>query len=217
MIFPQVLLDTLLAAYGPQQWWPAKSIEEMMVGAVLVQNTAWTQVAKVIEQLERLDLLAFLALRQIPEERLWQVLRPVGFFRVKSRRLKALAQFMADYQDQPDWLFQTETAQLRDLLLQVHGIGKETADAILCYGAGRPLFVVDAYGKRLLHRLGWIGPEASYDEVQSWVQARLPADAVLLGEFHALIVQHAKLHCRVRPLCLSCPLLFCPLYGSVFR
>ena len=217
MIFPQVLLDVLLAAYGPQQWWPAKSLEEMMVGAVLVQNTAWTQVAKVIVELEALGLLSFLAIAQVPEEKLWQILRPVGFFRVKSRRLKSLARFMADYQGQPERLFQIETAPLRRLLLQVHGIGKETADAMLCYGAGRPLFVVDAYSKRLFHRLGCIDPEASYDAVQTWVQAQLPADAVLLGEFHALIVQHAKQHCRARPLCLTCPLLFCPLYGSSYE
>ena len=211
------LLRTLLAAYGPQHWWPAQSVEEMMVGAILVQNTAWTQVAQVIAQMQAQQLLSMAAIRQLQEEKLWSVLRPVGFFRVKTRRLKALANCMGRYRDQPERLFQLETIPLRNTLLQVHGIGKETADAIVCYGAHRPLFVVDAYTKRLFYRLGWTAAQASYDEIQDKVQQALPRDVQPLAELHALIVQHAKSHCRARPLCHHCPLSFCPAYGKVIQ
>ncbi|MEO5341498.1 MAG: hypothetical protein H7837_13450 [Magnetococcus sp. MYC-9] len=213
----QRLFATLLAAYGPQQWWPATSIEEMMVGAILVQNTSWRQVPPVIARLQAQGLLSPAALRRVDDETLWTLLRPVGYFRVKSRRLKALADCMGRYDDRPERLFQLEILPLRNTLLQVHGIGKETADAIVCYGARRPLFVVDAYAKRLLHRLGWLSTEAvSYDVVQALVQQHMPVDADILGELHALIVQHAKHHCRSRPHCSLCPLPFCPTHGRSF-
>lgn len=212
MSLPQALFDCLLSAYGSQHWWPAKTVEEMMLSAILVQNTTWIQVVKVVAQLESQGCLSMAAIRQIPEERLWDILRPAGYFRIKTRRIKALAVFMADYQDTPDLLFQLETAALREALLQVYGIGKETADSILCYGAQRPLFVVDTYSKRLFYRLGWIGEKASYDEVQQKVQHHFPNDPLQLGEFHALIVQHAKVHCRLKPRCAHCPVLFCPFH-----
>ncbi len=209
-IRPEKLFESLFTAYGPQGWWPAATSLEMMVGAVLVQNTAWTQAAKAVERLRRADRLAPAAIRAIPEPELWELIRPAGYFRVKGRRLKALAHFLESYGDNPDRLFQLETGPLRDTLLRVHGIGKETADSILCYEAGRPLFVVDAYSKRLFNRLGWVGEKAGYDEMQGLVQDRFAADAVRLGEFHALIVRHAKQHCRVRPVCDGCPVDFCP-------
>ncbi|MBF0460933.1 MAG: hypothetical protein HQL87_06015 [Magnetococcales bacterium] len=132
---------------------------------------------------------------------------------MKTRRLKALANFMGRYEDDPEQLFQLETNLLRDTLLQVHGIGPETADSMICYAAHRPMFVVDAYTKRLFHRLGWLGEKASYATIQTLVHQALPRDAHQLGELHALIVQHAKQHCRAKPVCLSCPLSFCPAYG----
>ncbi|MBF0162616.1 MAG: endonuclease [Magnetococcales bacterium] len=214
-LFMHTLLRTLLAAYGPQHWWPAQSVEEMMVGAILVQNTAWTQVARVIANLQAHQMLSMAAIRSGQEELLWRLLRPVGFFRVKARRLKALAECMARFGDQPERLFQLETDALRNTLLRVHGIGKETADAIVCYGAHRPLFVVDAYTRRLFQRLGWITARASYDEIQDKVQQALPREVQPLAELHALIVQHAKCHCRARPLCGHCPLTFCPHYEKV--
>ncbi|MBF0183075.1 MAG: hypothetical protein HQM06_01625 [Magnetococcales bacterium] len=206
------LFDTLIAAYGPQHWWPAHSVEEMMIGAILVQNTSWQQVAQVIARLKQEQLLAMAPLRQLPAAAWWQRLRPVGFFRVKQQRLKALADFMAAYDDQTEALFQLDTLSLRQQLLAVPGIGKETADAILCYGAHRPLFVVDAYAKRLFSRLGWCTTASDYDSIQQLVHRALPADPDLLGELHALIVEHGKNHCRKQPVCIGCPLLFCPAY-----
>ena len=214
MASPPTLFDALFSAYGPQHWWPAKHAEEMMVGAILVQNTAWVQVTKVIAQLESQGALSLSVLRQIPEASLWAWLRPVGYFRVKTRRLKALAEFMQDYEDRPEVLFRLETDVLRYRLLQVHGIGKETADSIVCYAAKRPFFVVDAYTQRLFRRFGWVGEKATYDAVQALVHDTCPKDAAWLGELHALIVHHAKTHCRVRPLCGACPVHFCPAYES---
>lgn len=215
MVSPSKLFDCLLTAYGPQQWWPAESVEEMMIGAILVQNTTWTQTSRVIAQLDAQHSLSMAAIRQMAEELLWQHLRPAGYFRVKTRRLKALANFMLLYHDQTETLFQLPTTELRHLLLQVHGIGKETADSIICYGAKQPIFVVDAYCRRLFQRLGWIAAKASYDEVQTLVHERFPMQAQPLGEFHALIVHHAKEHCQARPVCNHCPVPFCPSQGSL--
>ncbi|WP_130473074.1 endonuclease III domain-containing protein [Candidatus Magnetaquicoccus inordinatus] len=204
------LFDTLFTAYGPQHWWPADSSEEMMIGAILVQNSSWQQVSSVIQQLRQQQLLSFLLIRQLPAETWWQLLHPVGFFRVKHRRLKALADFMAHFADQPSQLFQSDSQSLRQALLAIPGIGKETADAILCYGAQRPLFVVDKYAQRLFSRLQWCTEITDYDTIQQMVHAALPADAALLGELHALIVQHGKLHCRKQANCPGCPIPFCP-------
>ena len=207
---PDPLHEALFSAYGPQGWWPATTVPEMMVGAVLVQNTAWTQAAKAVAALRAVGGLDFSVLRALPDPELWALIRAAGFFRVKARRLKALAAFMAGLDDRPERLFQLESGPLRAALLGVHGIGKETADSILCYAASRPVFVVDAYTKRLFLRLGWVDARAGYDEMQTLVRTRFAADARQLGEFHALIVRHAKERCRVRPLCAGCPVSFCP-------
>lgn len=206
----QQLFERLLHVYGPQGWWPADSVEEMMIGSILVQNTAWAQVVKVVAQLASHDALSMEAIRRMSDATLWEILKPVGFFRIKTRRLRAFAEFMRDYDDSPDRLFRLPTDTLRVTLLRVYGIGKETADSMICYGAKRPVFVVDTYGKRLFHRLGWRPENPPYDAVQAWVEAQFPRDARLLGELHALIVAHAKAFCHTRPSCGTCPLLFCP-------
>jgi endonuclease-3 related protein len=205
------LYDTLFATYGPQHWWPADSLPELMIGAILVQNTAWQQVEQVMHNLKQAECLSLSAIRQLPAASWWQWLRPVGFFRVKYQRLKAFADFMALYDDQPEQLFQPDTQHVRQTLLAVPGIGKETADAILCYGAQRPLFVVDAYAQRLFARLQWCTATAGYDTIQAMVHAALPADWAVLSELHALIVQHGKRHCRKKANCHGCPLHFCPV------
>ena len=211
---PNQLFMRLLAAYGPQQWWPAKTVFGMMVWAILVQNTAWTQAAKAVEVLADNDALAASALREHKDETLWGWIRPAGYFRVKTKRLKALAAFLADYDDDLERLFALETMELRNALLSINGVGKETADSIVCYGAKRPMFVVDAYTRRLFSRLGWVGEKAGYDEIQLLVHGGVAMEGELLGEYHALIVRHAKEHCRVRPLCMGCPLAFCPRHSS---
>lgn len=208
---PEALFAALFSAYGPQHWWPAKSIPAMMAGAMLVQNTAWIGAARAVEQLEEAGLLdGWFRLQSSQDALLWERVRPAGFFRVKTRRLKALAAFMAGYGGDHDLLFRLETPLLREALLGVNGVGKETADSILCYAAFRPVFVVDAYTRRIFSRLGWIASSASYDDIQQLVQENFLRDAHELGEFHALLVRHAKDHCRVKPCCAGCPVGFCP-------
>lgn len=206
---PEALFERLYRAYGPQRWWPAKSAFELMAGVVLVQNTAWTGASRAVANLEQAGLLAPQAIREAPDETMWEVVRPAGYFRVKTKRLKALCAFLADYDDDPDLLFRMETEKLREALLGVNGIGKESADSILNYGAGRPAFVADAYTKRLFSRLGWVGEKSGYDEWQRIVHDGFPPDAERLAEYHALIVRHAKRHCRVKPVCAGCPVEFC--------
>ncbi|MBF0445780.1 MAG: endonuclease [Magnetococcales bacterium] len=215
---PQKLFKVLYGAYGPQHWWPAKSMEAMMVGVILVQNTAWTQAAKVVDSLDANNCLSWQALRDIDDETLWQWLRPAGYFRVKSRRIKALAHFMASYSDSVTELFTLETADLRNQLLKVNGVGKESADSIICYGAGRHVFVVDTYTRRLFTRLGWVDEKIGYDELQhlvhsNIVKAKKPGGIEIFNEFHALIVRHAKEHCHKRPSCNKCPVKFCLKVG----
>lgn len=210
---PAILYQMLFDRYGPQYWWPAKTMTGMMVGAVLVQNTAWTQAAKAVAQLENQGLLDFAAICTAPEEQLWDLVRPAGYFRIKTRRLKALAAFMAPH-GQPETVIHAGNKNLRRELLAVYGVGKETADSILCYAAHQPVFVVDAYTKRLFERLEWIDTKAGYDTMQEIVTTSMPLEADTLGEYHALIVRHAKEHCLKRPRCLSCPITLCPFVGS---
>lgn len=201
------LYDQLLAAYGPQGWWPAESPFEVMVGAVLTQNTTWVQVARVIEGLRDEALLAPTALLELSVDALAERIRPAGYPNVKARRLQALCQ----------WLVKTgglvgladhSTDTLRADLLAVHGVGPETADSILLYALARPVFVVDAYTRRILSRCGHIGGRESYETLRREVESSLQtADPVAdYNELHALLVQHGKIACRPRPRCEACVL-----------
>ncbi|MBF0423519.1 MAG: endonuclease [Magnetococcales bacterium] len=206
---PSRLYHLMFDHYGPQHWWPARTDVEMMVGAILVQNTAWTQAAKAVRQLEDRGLLDFHAILTTPDEQLWPILQPAGYFRIKTKRLKSLATFMVSGGG-PEAVIRADNDGLRANLLGVHGVGRETADSIVCYAARQPVFVVDAYTKRLFLRLSWIDSRADYDTMQALVHgSSLPREADTLGEFHALIVRHAKEHCRKRPHCPGCPVTFC--------
>ncbi|MBF0368673.1 MAG: endonuclease [Magnetococcales bacterium] len=183
----------------------------MMVGAILVQNTAWTGASRGVAQLERAGYLSPEAIRDLPEEVLWELIRSAGYFRLKTKRLKALCGFLAGYGDDLSRLFRVETGALREELLGVYGVGPETADSILLYAAGRPLFLVDAYTRRIFGRLGWVEQaEAPYEILRGWVEERFPVDVGMLNEFHALIVRLGKEHCRAKPLCSGCPITSCP-------
>ncbi len=202
----------LLERYGPQGWWPADTPFEVMVGAVLTQATSWRNVEKAIANLESADVLNPAALRSIPELELARLLYPAGYYNAKARKLKALAGFLGEEcNDDVEALARYDTDTLRAKLLEVHGIGEETADDILLYSAGKPVFVVDAFTKRLFIRLG-LAPEAgSYSTYQELFMDNLTPDASLFGEYHALIVTHAKDICKKRPLCDGCCLLdVCP-------
>jgi len=198
------LYERMLKAYGRQHWWPGESAFEVMVGAVLTQGTAWANAAKAIANLKQRDALSPRALRDLPEGELSRLLHPSGYHDVKARKLKALAAWLAETcSDDILRLLCTPTDDLRQRLLSVWGIGPETADSILLYALGRPAFVVDTYTRRILSRLGFDVP-AAYEDLCRWLEARLPRDAALYADFHALLVRHAKEACRSRPLCSRC-------------
>jgi len=198
----------MLAAYGPQGWWPARTPFETIVGAILTQNTNWKNVERAVANLDREGLLAPEALDAADAARLGQVIRPAGYFRVKAKRLKNFVRMLAeDFGGDLDALFALPTAALRETVLFVTGIGPETADSIVLYAAGRPVFVVDAYTARIFFRHGLIEAETTYEEIQDLAQSALAEDAKVFGEYHALLVAVGKRHCKKQaPLCEGCPL-----------
>ena len=199
----------LHARYGPQRWWPARSRFEVAVGAVLTQHTAWTGVARAIGNLRAARSLTPRRLRRLPLPRLGQLIRPAGTWRLKARRLRALAiYFLARAGGRLEWLRAAPLETLRAELLAVPGIGPETADAILLYALGRPVFVADAYARRVLSRHRMVPADIGYEALRSLLEAELPGDPALFNELHALLVAVAKSHCRARPRCEGCPLRF---------
>jgi len=203
----QEAYDRLFAAYGPRHWWPADSPFEVIVGAVLVQNTSWENVRRAIDNLRRNDLLEPHALHDVPLEELEELIRPAGYYRVKARRLRHVLDFLVDrYDGCLEAMFQTSLGELRAQLLRVHGVGPETADSILLYAGGLPTFVVDAYTYRVVTRHGWLGFDADYYAIQDHFQSGLPEDVQLYNEYHALLVEVGKRHCRKKPVCQGCPL-----------
>lgn len=201
--------EKLLAAFGPQHWWPGDSPFEIVVGAVLVQNAAWRNVERAIENLREAGLMEPRVLYAAPEKELAELIRPAGYYQVKARRLRNLLRLIVEqYDGSLDAMFRTDLATLREELLGVSGIGPETADAILLYAGGKPTFVVDTYTHRVLARHGWIGYESDYHEIKDHFEASLPADAALYNEYHALLVRVGKDFCRkTAPKCEACPLV----------
>jgi endonuclease-3 related protein len=200
--------DRLFDAFGPQHWWPGDSPFEIMVGAVLVQNTSWRNVERAIQNLRDAAVMTPQSMYALPPEELAELIRPAGYYQVKTRRLRNLLQFVLDnFGGSLDEMFTTELSTLREQLLAVHGIGPETADAILLYAGGLPTFVVDTYTHRVLARHGWTGYDADYHEIKEYFESALPADAPLYNEYHALLVRVGKDFCRrTAPRCEECPL-----------
>jgi endonuclease-3 related protein len=203
------IYQQLLDRYGAQHWWPAETPFEVMVGAVLTQNTAWSNVEKAIDNLKALDRLSLEALLAMPSDSLVTQIRPAGYFNIKAKRLLSLCHFL----QQNPALEGVDTDTLRQRLLSVHGIGPETADDILLYAFNRAVFVIDAYTRRLFSRLGLIGHDYGYETLRAGFEAALQCDAGLFNEYHALIVVHAKAHCRKKPLCTGCPLVELCAFG----
>ncbi len=197
----------LLDAYGPQAWWPAETAFEVAVGAVLTQDTAWHNVAIAIGNLRSAGLLNEDAIREASSETVKEAIRPSGFYNVKYRRLMNLLTFFAE-QGGFERLAHAPNNGLRAALLAVDGIGPETADSILLYALGQPVFVIDNYTRRLFGRLGHTrAQDATYDALQAWFERNLPRTNAVYKEYHALIVQHCKTRCKKAPVCDACPLL----------
>ena len=198
---------TLRKAFGHQQWWPGDTPFEVIVGAILTQNTAWTNVEKAIRNLKQARKLSFEGLHRISPKKLAQWIRPAGYFNVKTDRLKCFMEFLQrECGGDLSKLRRESMPVLREKLLAVKGIGPETADSILLYALGKTSFVIDAYTKRIFLRHGLASEGASYDRWREIFTQALPARLDLYNDYHAQIVQTAKTHCRKLPRCETCPL-----------
>ena len=198
----------LYASYGPQHWWPGETPLEVIVGAILTQSAAWTNVEKAIANLKAAGALSPDGLARLNEGELARLVYPAGYFNAKARKLKAfVALLFQRFDGELERLLAVPVDELRPLLLATHGIGPETADSILLYAAGRPVFVIDAYTRRLFSRLGMTPGRDSYDSWRALFMENLEADAGLFNEYHALMVRHGKAVCRRQPRCDVCPLL----------
>ncbi len=193
----------LLAAYDRQNWWPAETPFEVVVGAVLTQNTAWRNVERAIENLRQANLLQLESMLAADESILAQHIRPAGYFNVKARRLQHLCRHIADQGGIKQMMTQS-TDSLREGLLKVHGVGPETADDILLYAFERPLFVIDTYTRRIFSRLGLVIGDEPYETLRKAFEQAIGQDVQVCNELHALIVRHAKEACSKRPKCGGC-------------
>jgi endonuclease III related protein len=206
----------LVRHFGPAGWWPGETPFEVCLGAILVQNTSWTNVERALECVRGAGRLSFEGLSALSAARIAALIRPSGTFRVKAARVRAFLDFLGSaYGGRVEAMRAEDPWVLRRRLLGVHGIGPETADSIALYAAGQPLFVVDAYTRRAFTRLGLLPSVAlGYDEVQRFFMDRLPRDAALFNDYHAQIVRLGKEICRPRPRCGACPLeTVCPKRG----
>lgn len=193
--------------YGPCHWWPAETPFEVAVGAILTQNTNWGNVERAIASLRTADTLSSAALCTLPRSELERLITPSGFFRQKAERLQLFGCYLRDhYRGHLETLLAQPLEPLRRELLALKGIGPETADSILLYAGGHLSFVVDAYTGRLFGRLGHLHGTEKYEEIRSFFMHQLPPEVPLYNEYHALIVNHCKEHCRKRPACPACPL-----------
>jgi endonuclease-3 related protein len=197
----------LYKLYGPQHWWPGNTDIEIIIGAILTQSTAWTNVEKAITNLNRKKLLTIKGLYEVPESALAELIRPSGYFNQKAKKVKAFIRYLHDYHHgRLDSLLSIEKGSLRKELLSIHGIGEETADSIILYASRQPSFVVDAYTRRIFYRLGCHDEKITYQESKSLFTRNLPPDVKLFNEYHALIVAFGKYQCQKKPSCSGCPL-----------
>lgn len=199
----KAIYEILYAAFGPQHWWPAKTPFEMMVGAILTQNTSWTNVEKAINNFKGNLSPKFVLDAQT--DIIANIIKPSGYYNQKAKRLKYLSEWFKKYDFDVANICAAEPEKIRNELLSVSGIGHETADSILLYAFNFPFFVVDAYTRRIFKRIGFDIPD-NYEDIRMLFEENLERDSALYGEYHALIVRLAKENCKKVPNCLSCPL-----------
>ena len=204
----RLIYKKLYSHFGPQHWWPGDSAFEVMIGAVLTQNTNWKNVEKAINNLKKHKLLEFPKLYRLPTRKLASMIRSAGYYNIKAKRLKSFLQFLfRTYNADLRKMSLQDTQELRGQLLSVHGVGNETADSILLYAIKKPVFVVDSYTKRIFYRHGFIREDAGYKKVQNLFMQNLENSVKLFNEFHALLVKLGKEYClKRRPKCEICPL-----------
>jgi endonuclease-3 related protein len=204
------IYDKLLNHFGNQNWWPTTSIQnpkfEIIVGAILTQQATWKNVEVAIKNLKEKNLIEPKLLYNLQTTKLEQLIKPSGFFKVKTKRIRSFLKFFIEnYDGNLDKMFKTLLQDLRKELLSVNGIGPETCDSILLYATEKPIFVVDAYTVRLCQRYPLISSK-KYEEVREFFEKNLPKDVNLFKEFHALIVELGKNYCKTKPICEKCPL-----------
>jgi endonuclease-3 related protein len=194
--------------FGPQDWWPGDTPFEIMVGAILTQNTNWSNVQKAIQNLKSENLLSYESLAQLTADEIAQWIRPAGYYNLKARRLRNFLDMVANiYQGELDFFIEDDLRSARENLLTVNGVGPETADSILLYACGHPVFVVDVYTHRVFSRHNLVMEETDYSTIQNLFLDHLVQDIQIYNEFHALIVRVAKTYCKkTKPLCEKCPL-----------
>lgn len=204
----KLIYQKLYAHFGPQHWWPADSAFEVMVGAILTQNTNWQNVEKALNNLKKQRLLSLRRLDSLPRKKLAGLIRPAGYYNIKAKRLKGFLKFISgSYAGSLKRISAQSLEKLRPQLLAAYGVGPETADSILLYALDKPVFVVDAYTKRIFSRHGFISEGASYEETQDLFMRNLKKNVKLFNEYHALIVRLGKEYClKNKPRCLACPL-----------
>ncbi len=205
------IYNILLETFGEQDWWPGDTAFEIIVGAILTQNTNWANVAKAINNIKAAGLMSAEKLHKLDNAQLEPLIKPSGYFRLKAKRLKNFLDWLFyNYQGSLENLQHVSGDYLREQLLSINGIGPETADSILLYGFGRAKFVVDTYTARIMTRHGLIEPGADYDSLQYLFEGNLPADVKLFNEFHALLVCVGKVFCKPKAKCDKCPLRHLP-------
>ncbi len=212
------IYERLLGRYGPRHWWPADGLFEVIIGAILTQSATWKNASRAMDNLKERGLLDPAAMRDVPEEELAVLVRPSVYFNAKARKLKAFVDHLWEHYDGDlEALLRRDTLPLRQELLSIHGIGEETADDIVLYAAGRPIFVMDAYTRRILTRLGIAPARETYGAYQAIFMDSLPHDAPFFNEYHALLDRHASQTCRKRaPQCGVCCLLdLCPAGAEI--
>jgi endonuclease-3 related protein len=199
------IYDVLFAHYGPQHWWPGDTPFEVIVGAILTQSAAWGNVEKAIANLKKAGALNPVSLRKLELSKIAELIYPTGYYNAKALKLKAFVEYLGvAHRDSLDKLFSLDTSKLRNELLNIHGIGPETADSIILYAARKPVFVIDAYTRRIISRLGLNPVKEDYSAYQALFMENLPADEKLFNEYHALFVRHGKEVCKKTPLCANC-------------
>ncbi|HEX7474565.1 MAG TPA: endonuclease [Dehalococcoidales bacterium] len=200
------IYDRLFARYGPQRWWPAEEPFEVIMGAILTQSAAWTNVEKSIQALKKAGVLSPEGLRRLPQSELAGLIHPCGYYNAKAAKLKAFVHwFGQNYDDSLEKMFTPDTPSLRAQLLEVHGVGEETADSILLYAGNKPVFVIDAYTRRVIDRHLIEPNKKKYSDYQRLFMDNLPADTKVFNEYHALMVAVGKNHCRKnKPRCEEC-------------
>lgn len=200
--------DLLFQHFGPQHWWPGDTQEEIILGAILTQAVSWSNVEKAISNLKEYNLISFADLQKASDDLLRQLIRPTLYHGQKARKIRAFLEFLHNsYQGSLSAMWSEDLQVLRSRLLHIWGIGPETADSILLYAGGLPVFVVDAYTVRIFTRLGLISQGAGYHELQQFLEANTPAEAAVYNEYHALLVALGKYICtKSKPICFDCPL-----------